>query len=413
MIPISTEERRCLRELAREVAEIGHLPKQETKAKLWTRHNDLERIRPMVLVFPEGSWREMLPDSCLSCESPVARGIERDLRTRIYYARHLPDDNVIEPVIASPIHINLPALGLEQRVTRAEISTGAFHIEQSLFDEDDIEKIIVAPATVDWEKTRAQESWLQELLGDLLSIEQRGQFRGSICPVDTYSRLRGIDTMFLDLIDAPDFAHRVLDRLVERDIVIARSLEEQGALTLGVRNHYAGSGGTSYTTRLPQPDFDGRHVRLKDQWGFATAQIFSEVSPAMHAEFALRHECRYLALFGLNCYGCCEPLHRKLPDILREVPRLRRVSISPWADVHESSHLLGRDCIFSWKPNPAILAGETWEPEKVRKDLREFCRATRENIVEIIMKDTHTVRGCPERMWEWVRIAREVAEEFA
>jgi hypothetical protein len=34
-------------------------------------------------------------------------------------------------------------------------------------------------------------------------------------------------------------------------------------------------------------------------------------------------------------------------------------------------------------------------------------------VVEMIMKDTHTVRHQPQRLWDWVRIAREVAEEWA
>jgi len=34
-------------------------------------------------------------------------------------------------------------------------------------------------------------------------------------------------------------------------------------------------------------------------------------------------------------------------------------------------------------------------------------------VVEIIMKDTHTCRNQPQRMWDWVRIAKEVAEEDA
>jgi len=28
------------------------------------------------------------------------------------------------------------------------------------------------------------------------------------------------------------------------------------------------------------------------------------------------------------------------------------------------------------------------------------------------MKDTHTCRNQPGRMWEWVKIAKEVTEEF-
>jgi hypothetical protein len=411
MPELPPQDRETLRELARRVAEVAARPEQEQKAAGWRRHNDLERVRPMVLVFPEGSWRELLPDSELTCTDPWARGLEGDFRRRLYYARHLPDDNPIEAVVACPVAIRYPPLGLEVRQTASDQPTGAFHIEQTLMTEADIDRIAIAEPTVDWADTEQRFAFLQELLGDLLTVEKRGRCSGGVAPVDTYSRLRGLDAFFLDLVDNPGFAHRAIERLTRREIVIMQSLERQGALSLGNRNHYAGSGGTGYTRQLPQPGFDGTHVRLKDLWGFATAQIFSEVSPAMHEEFALRHERDYLDLFGLNCYGCCEPLHRKLEAILRLVPRLRRLSVSPWAHVAVCAEALGRNCIFSWKPNPAVLAGDTWHPRRVRNQLRRFCRATRDNVVEMIMKDTHTVRNDPRRMWDWVRIAREVAEE--
>jgi len=65
------------------------------------------------------------------------------------------------------------------------------------------------------------------------------------------------------------------------------------------------------------------------------AQIFGEVSPAMHEEFALKYETEVMARCGLNYYGCCEPLHNKM-HILAKAPRLRKVSISPWCDVEKA-----------------------------------------------------------------------------
>jgi hypothetical protein len=413
MIDLSTPDREILRTLARRVAEIAAQPRHQQNAELWRRHNDLERVRPMVLAFPEGAWRELLPDSQLTCTHPWARAVEGDLRRRIYSDEHLRDDNVIEAVLACPVTIHYPAIGLEVRQTASAQSTGAFHIEQTLITAADIERILIAEPVVDWADTEQRFTFMQELFAGLLTVEKRGRCSGSIAPVDTYSRLRGLDAFFLDFLDNPEFAHRAIERLTQREIVIMQSLERQGALSLGNRNHYAGSGGTGYTRQLPQPGFDGTHVRTRDLWGFATAQIFSEVSPAMHEEFALRHEHDYLALFGLNCYGCCEPLHRKLDAVFRHVPRLRRVSISAWADVASCAESLGRRCIFSWKPNPALLAGDAWNPQQVRAGLREFCRQTRGNVVEMIMKDTHTVRNDPRRLWDWVQIARETAEEFA
>ena len=113
---IPANDRNILRDLAKKVAEIGNHPIQKQKAQMWTRHNDLERLRPLVLVFPEGSWREMLTDRDLKTTDPSARGLEWELRHRIYYWEHMPDDNVIEPVIASWV--------VEEDTSRSGYGTG-------------------------------------------------------------------------------------------------------------------------------------------------------------------------------------------------------------------------------------------------------------------------------------------------
>jgi len=148
-------------------------------------------------------------------------------------------------------------------------------------------------------------------------------------------------------------------------------------------------------------------------WGHASTQIFVDVSPAMHEEFALQYESRLLNRFGLVSYGCCEPLHRKVDIARKHLPKLRRISMSPWVDVAMGAAAVGRDLIFSYKPNPAIMAGDTWDPEAVRTDLRRVLEATRGCAVEILMKDLHTCHGQGERMADWTRVAAEVAEEFA
>lgn len=41
---------------------------------------------------------------------------------------------------------------------------------------------------------------------------------------------------------------------------------------------------------------------------------------------------KWLEKFGLTYYGCCEPLHNKI-EILQQVKNLRKISISPRADI--------------------------------------------------------------------------------
>ena len=135
------------------------------------------------------------------------------------------------------------------------------------------------------------------------------------------------------------------------------------------------------------------------------------MGPEQHNEFILQYEKRLLEPFGLNGYGCCEDLTRKL-DYVLTIPNLRRISISPWADVDECAEKLKDRYIFSWKPKPMHLVGE-FDPDEIRSYIRNTLEVTKSNgcVLEMYLKDTHTCEHHPERFDEWTRIAREEIEE--
>jgi len=128
----------------------------------------------------------------------------------------------------------------------------------------------------------------------------------------------------------------------------------------------------------------------------------------------LQYELRWMERFGLNYYGCCEPLHRKI-DLLKKIPRLRKISISPWANTDEAVEKIGNQYVYSFKPNPAIFAVDPWDKETAKSDLLNTLEKAKSNncIVEVIMKDISTVHYEPQRLWEWNRIAEEETERFA
>ena len=66
--------------------------------------------------------------------------------------------------------------------------------------------------------------------------------------------------------------------------------------------------------------------------------------------------------------------------------------------------------VFSLKPNPAVLASPKIDHETIRKTLREALTVTQGCVVEIIMKDNHTICNRPENVVDWCRIAKEEAE---
>ena len=102
MTIITSAERDRLRALASRVADISATPENDGKRREWYRHNALDAGRPMVLVYPEGSWEELLPASVLECTDETAREVEYKLLARLFQAEHLKDDMVFEQEFQGP-----------------------------------------------------------------------------------------------------------------------------------------------------------------------------------------------------------------------------------------------------------------------------------------------------------------------
>jgi hypothetical protein len=240
-----------------------------------------------------------------------------------------------------------------------------------------------------------------------------GQTHIWFTPWDYLIRWWGVQEAMLDLIERPALVHAAVDRMVDAWMVELDQFVALNLLSLDSSNTRIGSGGYGYTRELPGRDCDPGHVKPHNMWGCSNAQIFSDVSPEMHWEFALKHDLRWLSRWALTYYGCCEPLDRKMA-IVRRIPNLRKVSVTPWCNTERAVQEIGSDYVISRKPSPAILAEDDWHPERAREDLRRFLDATEGHChVELILKDISTVRYQPQRLWEWAAIAMEVAEEFA
>jgi hypothetical protein len=144
-------------------------------------------------------------------------------------------------------------------------------------------------------------------------------------------------------------------------------------------------------------------------WGLAESQVTIGLSPEMFKEFIFPYQRTLMDRFGLTCYGCCEPMDERI-DIVKEEPNLRRVSVSAWANRRLMAEKLGRRYIYSMKPSPSYLAVPNMDEEIVRASLRETLSITRNNCVEIVMKDNHTFGNNPQNITKWVTIAREQIE---
>ncbi|NOY80775.1 MAG: hypothetical protein GXP31_07195 [Kiritimatiellaeota bacterium] len=413
---IPDEDRRVLRELGRRMSEIAALAVQQERRELWTRLNDLQSVRPMVWIF-EVPWNEMdaEADLRLRCSHPLARGIEDGFRKRLYQWRRMPGDMVVGPVFEVPPVLRDTGFGLwedvdiERTDESSSVVSRRYHIQIST--DADFEKIRMPEISLDVDAWRQRLEVLSELFDGVMPVRKTGIKGTSIAPWDYVCRLTGIEEVLMDMAVRPDYVHRLMEHLTRAYLVRLERWEELNVLAFN-NDTYTG-GGYQYTTELPPPGADPARVRPGDMWGRTMSQIFSAVSPAMHEEFALRYECRWLNRFGLTYYGCCEPLDRKVDILRRNVPNLRKISMSPWIDLEVAARNVGTDYVFSWKVNPAIFTDENWSSERARRELRDGLERLRGLHVEIIMKDISTVDYHPERLWEWSRIAVEEAERVA
>jgi len=407
--PIRPSDRTRLRELARQVAEIAALPVMAERREMWTRHNALDRVRPMVLVFPEGAWRELLPRDVCRCEGEPARRIEWELRRRIYHHEHLHDDTVIEAEWFTGAVVHSTGWGLEPKWHASDDPTGAKGFDPVLNTRDDLAKLRCPEFTYDEPATQSHHERACDLFGDILDVKRRGARHISFHLTALFCNRRGLGEAMMDMAADPQFVHDAMAVFAEGERRRVQFYVDHGLLSLNNDSTYHSSGGNGYTRELPAEGFDGEHVRLCDMWGSAESQEMAQVSPEMHAEFALAYERPLLEPFGLAGYGCCEDLTRKLDDVLA-VPNMRRVSISPWADVDACAERLGGGWIFSWKPNPAHLCG-AFDLERIRRYIGHTVDVTRSCVIEMVLKDTHTCDGRPERFTQWTDVASRLAAE--
>jgi hypothetical protein len=404
-LDVTDHDGRILRDLAARVAAEAALPVQSEKRELWRSHNDLHATPPLVLCDPENGWNEIITPVDLLCTGRLARRWEMVLRKELFWSLSMGDDKVIEPFFEIGITRGEDDWGVQARQRGGE--GGAYVWEPALQDESDVERLHPPFFDVDEETTAATLALAREVFGDLLAVRRSGVWWWSLGLTLDLSLWRGLEGIMMDMVDRPSLVHRLMGILRDGTMRKLALLQERGLLDSNTEQ-YVGSGGFGYTGGLPCPAPQGPS-RTEHMWGFCESQETVGVSPAMFAEFVFPYQLPLLERFGLNCYGCCEPLDTRW-SVVRQTPRLRRVSVSSWADARVMAGLLEDRYVFSWKPSPAPLAQPLLDETVVRKTIRDVLEVTRGSRLEIIMKDNHTLGGNPRNAVRWVQIAREEIE---
>lgn len=256
---------------------------------------------------------------------------------------------------------------------------------------------------VDEEASMAAFNLAREVFDGILDVQFRTWWFWSSHIVLAYSHYRGMLEMMYDFFDNPDKVHEFFAKFTNGYIKKLRQIEADGYLYNNVGNTFVGSGGLGWTDELhPDP----ANMKLQDMWGLCEAQEAVGVSPDQFHEFIFPYHKQVAELFGKTCYACCEPADPYWEDI-KTLHNLRRVSVSQWADWKKMSEYMGRDFVYSYKASSTNVANDNMDEDLIHRELANILDITRNNNVEIVLKDLHTIGNKPEQVFRWVEIARE------
>jgi len=100
-------------------------------------------------------------------------------------------------------------------------------------------------------------------------------------------------------------------------------------------------------------------------------------------------------------------------DIVEKLPHLRKVSITPWADVDVAAEAIGKKYVLSNKPNPAAVSLKLDE-DALRKELGKNLAAAKRNgcSIELVLKDISSAGKDIHNMIRWEQIAMEMVKGY-
>lgn len=410
MARCSLKDEMIVRELARQYAELAHSERNVKALTLHQKVNDLEMERPVVLI-DELPWGELSCEELkLVCEDPLARSLENQFRRTLFKAKYMRADMVVPPYVGVGKMILSTGNGLVIDETTIkggeEQSIMAHEYHDILATEEDLEKIRMPEISYDEASTMAKYERVYDLVGGVIPVQLKGRDYFGVVTWDNVARYRGVTNLLLDLADRPEFLHKLVRKLTD---VEKCQLDQLEALGLFDADPYSLHCTAARTKDLPSSEYRGGPPTRKDIWGRGAAQIFAHVSKDMHEEFDIAYMKETVGQCGLVYYGCCEPLDKKI-DIVEQIPNLRKISITPWADVDHAAEVMGDRYVMAIKPNPAAVAVTKTDPQELRKEIGRILSAVERHgcSCDIVLKDISTCHHRPENLFEWEKVVMEM-----
>jgi hypothetical protein len=410
---ITDKDKSILRELAKKQAELAAMEVNRERINRIRAMHSLKPVRPPVWI-DEIPWHEMDIDGELQprCESKEGQDMERGFRRTLFKWKYFQADMVVEDTFYINKSYTSGDIGVsireETRSTDSDNQIVSHHYEDQLDTEEKLEALKLPVIQAQPEVDKKNFEIASGILEGIMPVSMRGCWV-HYSPWDDLARLRGIEPCLMDMMDRPDFVHRTMGKLTEIGLSTWSQMETQGLLDYNIQSLHSTP---PYTDDLPAKDYDGGKVRMKDVWFRGKAQLFATASPAMQDEFDLHYMRGLMDKCGLSYYGCCEPLHKFIP-YLRKVPNMRKIGVTPWADVKVSAEEIGGDYVIARKPNPAMVANH-FNAEAVKKEIEETVELCRANNCpyEFVLKDISTVGHKPQNLIDWTNTVMSVLDHY-
>jgi hypothetical protein len=410
---LTNKDKIILRDLARKQREMAALDvNRERIGRIKDMHN-LIPVRPPVWI-DEIPWHEMDIDGelALRCESEEGRKMEQYFRRVLFRWKYFQVDMVAEDAYYIPKAFTDSGIGIEimeeTLATENANKIVSHHYEDQLDTEDKVDALVIPRIEAQPETDRRNLEASLEVLDGIMPVKLRGSGIHH-CPWDNIAMFRGIENCLVDMLDRPELIHKTIAKFTEIGLARMEQKEKLGLLDYNISSLHCTP---PYCNDLPAKDFDGTRVRLKDVWFRGMAQLFSSASPAMQDEFDIRYMKPLMEKCALVYYGCCEPLDKVIP-YLKKIPNMRKIGVSPWADIRSSAEQIGGAYVYARKPNPAMVSG-SFNREAVEKEIADTIEVCMENKCpyEFVLKDISTVGGNPQNLIDWADTVMTVIDRY-
>ena len=219
-----------LRKLAWEYIQAAQ-DERNTKNRILHRAvNDLKQIRPVVLIN-EIPFHELNFDGSLTlqCQDPELRSAEDYLRKQLFHWKYFPADMILSPYFPVYKVIRSDDIGItiseETLASDSANSIVSHEYHDQLATEEAVEKLHLPTLSYDREETMRQYDRIANVIGDILPV----RIVGHNCYIsiwDQISTYRGVTPLLMDLVERPEFSHKIVSKLTEIEISRSEQMEK-------------------------------------------------------------------------------------------------------------------------------------------------------------------------------------------